>query len=184
MRTLVILALGALSGQRITLEQEITALLSGAWLAHPTELSAPLVRRHLEAENRSERTLASYLQSVRKPRPYLPLGASGWRRQAAPTWRRSSVTSCGAEGRRWQPPATRSCAAPGHRHPLRQTRRQLPHLAGAGRPGPLAPSFHRISGLNCIPGSVLRPCLVDCRAVDSVGWLRQRWRRLGVSALR
>jgi hypothetical protein len=32
--------------------------------------------------------------------------------------------------------------------------------------------------------AVLRPCLADCRAIDSVGWLWQRWLCLGVSVLR
>jgi site-specific recombinase XerD len=40
---------------------------------HPGKFAAPLhsFRRHLEAENRSERTLASYLQSVRQAEAFL-----------------------------------------------------------------------------------------------------------------
>ena len=68
---------GALRGERITHEERITVPSSGAWTAPPL---SPLLRsfeRHLRAENRSERTIASYLESARQAEAFLAARGTG-----------------------------------------------------------------------------------------------------------
>ena len=52
----------ALAGERITLEERITVPLCDAWTVPPSARCSTSFERHLRAENRSERTIASYLQ--------------------------------------------------------------------------------------------------------------------------
>ena len=63
--------LGAPSVQRITLEQRSLRYFLGMAQPIPAGTLLHSFRRRLEAENRSERTLASYLQSVRQAEAFL-----------------------------------------------------------------------------------------------------------------
>jgi site-specific recombinase XerD len=65
-------------------------------MAQPIPRSSLLrsFRRHLEAENRSERTLASYLQSVRQAEAFLASRGKRPEEASRADWRRSWETCC------------------------------------------------------------------------------------------
>ena len=79
----------------MTLEQEITALRSGAW-PNPS-LGVRCSARSGGTWRLRTAPSARWPPTCRasgRPKPSWPPGASGWRRRAAPTWRRSWETCC------------------------------------------------------------------------------------------